>query len=49
MRSRDDLQGAEPKIELFLSGTRHPPDHPQGVEGGELYSEGLWKTLNFEP
>src|ERR1035441_4850447 len=27
-------------------GTRPPPDHPQGGPGGELYSEGLWKTLN---
>jgi hypothetical protein len=33
----------------FQGGTRVPPDHRQGGEGGELYSKGLWKTLNFEP
>ena len=30
-------------------GARVPPDQPAGVEIGELYSECLWLTLNFEP
>ena len=29
-------------------GARVPPDHRQGGEGGELYSEGLSSTPNIE-
>src|SRR5208282_946595 len=28
--------------------SRVPPDQPEGGEGGELYSQGLWKTLNIQ-